>query len=386
MIFCAALTERRPASKMIARDNFSSLQYATESSPSLARRNNSLYRDDEVVADYFKVLKWSLIPILCFTAVWLFEINILESSHRFISNPAEFATRVFGFSHFTVGLMFMMSSQKMRKLKGWVWFAGLLAVSGMISIFFYNLGGRANPVMVIFYFLFFMVHGFRDQVHFYKPSTSDPELERTRSRILRLTQACLLLTLMYVLVPAFLFLRSLKPKSYAPDLEIKIQTMMPYLRGVLIFSWLALPVCGVMLRQHLRKFPGGLRGFSSDNKPILLVLLYSTLSVLAAPVLGAWVFNFLILTHFVGWYFYASRQLATRPKQSTRTDNLWTWLRGSVAGFQRLHLGVAAAFLIVILINHFVRTDTGIVNTLLGANAFYYWTVIHVTISFAPKS
>jgi len=45
------------------------------------------YRSDEIVSDYMKVLKWSLIPILCFTVVWLFEIFILQNPSRFVRNP-----------------------------------------------------------------------------------------------------------------------------------------------------------------------------------------------------------------------------------------------------------------------------------------------------------
>jgi len=353
--------------------------------PLLRRPNKSLYRDDQVVADYLKVLKWCLIPILALTAVWLFEIYVLQSPRRFVPNPAEFASRIFGFSHYAVGLMFLMTSRKMRKPVGWAWFVGLLAIGILISFFFYNFGGKANPVLVIFYFLFFMVHGFRDVVFFYKPSTDDPGLERTRSQLLGVVQVCLLLSLMYVLVPAYLFYRSLRPRSYAPELKAQVDILMPYLNAILALSWLLLPISLFGLWRLSRKFPDGLVGFLRDDKPLLLVLLYSSLIILASPLLGAWIYNLLILSHFVGWYFYASRRLASLPRQSSRKDGLWKWFRGSVAGFQRLHLGAAAIFLVIILLNYFLL-ESRIINTLLSANAFYYWTVIHVTTSFGPRS
>ena len=53
--------------------------------------SKSLYRPDEAVADYFNVLKWCFIPILGLTAVWLFEIYVLQSPRRFVPNPAELA-------------------------------------------------------------------------------------------------------------------------------------------------------------------------------------------------------------------------------------------------------------------------------------------------------
>ena len=137
-----------------------------------------------------------------------------------------------------VGLMFMMSSKKMRKAEGWAWFAGLLAVGLLISFIFYSFGGRGNPVMVILYFIFFMAHGYRDVVFFYQPSTDDRDLERTRSRILWFIQACLLIVLTNILVPAYLFYRSLRPKTYTPELKAQIDSLMPYLYAILVLSWL----------------------------------------------------------------------------------------------------------------------------------------------------
>lgn len=360
--------------------------YAPPSPAVVLKVDKSLYRPDEVVADYFKVLKWCFIPILAFTAVWLFEIYILHSARRFVANPAELASRVFGFSHYVVGLIFLISSRKMRRLQGWAWFTGLLGVGIVISLFFYNFGGRANPILVIFYFLFFMVHGFRDVVFFYKPATTDVGLETTRSWILGLLQVCLLVGLMYLLVPAYFFYRSLRPKTYWPELQNQIDALMPYLKAVLAFAWILFPLCIVLISHHLRRFPDGRRGFISDNRPILLVLSYSVLIILLSPLLGVWIYNLLILSHFVGWYFYASRRLSTIPKQAEPSQGLWKWFRGSTAGFQRLHLGAAAIFLIVIFVNYFFLPDTGVVATLFSANAFYYWTVIHVSVSFAPRA
>ena len=44
--------------------------------PASKQLNKSLYRDDEVVADFLRVLKWCFIPIICFTDVWLFEKSL----------------------------------------------------------------------------------------------------------------------------------------------------------------------------------------------------------------------------------------------------------------------------------------------------------------------
>ena len=348
--------------------------------------NKALYSASEVIPDFLKILKWCLIPIIVFVFYWATEKYLIQAPTRLVYNPAEFPCRVFGFSHYLVGLIFMMSSRTMKKAVNWVWLAGLLAVSIGICVLFYNFGGASNPILVIFYFLFFMFHGYRDVILFYQPQTDDKELEKKRRWIFRYFQGVLILGLMYVLVPAFFLYLRLKPRTYSSDLQASIDALAPYLNALLMSAWIVLLGCSIAMWRLVRSFPGGARAFWRDNRPVMLVVIYMTAIILASPLVGPWTYNLLILSHFVGWYFYASRRLSKVPKQATKQDGLWKWVRGSVAGFQILHLGFAALFLILVLLNHYVQTNSGVLGLLLGGNAFYYWTVIHVTISFAPKS
>jgi len=348
--------------------------------------NKALYSAGEVVPEFLKIIKWCLIPIVVFVFYWATEKYLVQPQTRLVYNPAEFPCRVFGFSHYLVGLIFMLSSRTMKKAVSWLWLSALLAVSVGICVLFYNFGGAGNPILVIFYFLFFMFHGYRDVILFYQPQTEDKVLEAKRRWIFRYFQGVLILGLMYVLVPAFFLYLSLKPRTYSPELQASIDAITPYLNGLLMSAWLILLVCLIGMWRLLKTFPGGAKGFWQDNKPVMLVVIYMTLIILASPLVGPWTYNLLILSHFVGWYFFASRRLETAPKQATTKDGLWKWVRGSVTGFQALHLGFAALFLILVLVNHYVLANTGVLGLLLGGNAFYYWTVIHVTISFAPKS
>jgi hypothetical protein len=354
--------------------------------PGLSHFKNYLYREDEIVGDWLNVLKWCLIPILAFAVYWAIEKYFLQFSPRLVPNPAEFPTRFFGFSHYFVGSIFLLTSKRMRRIEGWVWLIALLGIGVLISVFFSHFGGERNPIMVIFYFLFFMIHGYRDMVFFYQPTLDDPISERLRSQILVLAQAALILILFYFLVPAYLLFLELKPRRYPPELQAQIDALKPFLQIALNWTWVILLASLVGLWHRVQRFPGGWKEVWSSNRAVFLVLLYTSLIILASPLVGPWTFNLLILSHFVGWYFYASRRMRTMPKQTTRADGLWRWFRGSVVGFQRLHLGAAAVFLVAIIINHFVLEGTGILNTLVSSRAFFYWTIIHVTISFAPKS
>src|SRR5262245_50472225 len=46
--------------------------------------------------------------------------------YRMFKNPAELPMRLFGLPHFIIGLLFMLSSKRMRGPKSWAQFAGLL--------------------------------------------------------------------------------------------------------------------------------------------------------------------------------------------------------------------------------------------------------------------
>jgi hypothetical protein len=346
----------------------------------------SLYDESEIVTDWLKVLLWCLAPIALLTVPHVIEKFILESGRPLIPNPAEFPCRVFGLAHYVTGFLFLVTSVRMRRMRSWAWLFALLATSLVICSVFYHFGGEKNPAMKTFYFLFFLVHGFRDMVFFYRPpQAGQTPFAQTRTNFLRYLQASLILLLMYVLVPAYLIYLASKPRFYSSDLQARIDALMPYLKAVLFWGWPLLVFCVWRAWRLGRQYPGGLAGIWRLDRAVLLILLYTSLIILASPVVGPWTYNLVIMTHFVGWYFYASRRLEQMPRQSSWGSGIWRWMRGSVRGFRALHITVAALFLLAILIAHFLPAQTGALGLIVSSRGFYYWTVIHVTISFAPR-
>jgi hypothetical protein len=191
---------------------------------------------------------------------------------------------------------------------------------------------------------------------------------------------------MYVLVPVYLIYLTSKPRFYEPELRARINALMPYLEVVLLWSWPLLLFYLFRIWQLVKKYPGRTAGLWLAEKPVLLVLIYTSLIVVISPLVGPWTYNLVILGHFVGWYFYASKRLERLPHQSTLQDGLWQWFRGSVKGFQILHISVAVLFFVSILVAYLFPEQTRTFGSLVNSSAFYYWTVIHVTISFAPRS
>ncbi len=364
-------------------ENVSTLASFVTTPPVAPRIVPALYRENEIIPDWLRVLKWSFAIIAVFTVYHAIEKFIVQAPHPFIYNPAEFSCRVVGFSHYSVGLLFLLTARHMRRASSWAWFVSLLVLGVALCVFFYKFGADKNPVLQMLFFLYFIIHGYRDMVFFYRPPSAQPdESERLRHRILNLTQACLLLSLYFILVPLYLLYLNSRPKFYEPELKARIDMLMPYLKLTLLFGWPILLICLVKTWRAIRRFPGG--RVWHDNRPIFLVLVSASLIFLASPILGVWTFHLLILTHFVGWYLFASRRFAALPKQRTLNDGLWKWIRGSVVGFQTLHVGVAILFFALILIS-FLFPSLTLLTVMVNSKAFYYWNLIHVTISFAPK-
>jgi hypothetical protein len=64
---------------------------------------------------------------------------------------------------------------------------------------------------------------------------------------------------------------------------------------------------------------------------------------------------------------------------------VWKWMRTTERGFTVLHLGMAAAVVLLIAISTYAFGKTGPLEALVGSKSFYYWTIIHVTLSFFPR-
>src|SRR5262249_18946496 len=107
--------------------------------------------------------------------------------------------------------------------------------------------------------------------------------------------------------------------------------------------------------------------------------------VLSMPLLGAEVIHFIALAHFVGWYRHADRMLRSRPRREVAGGNLLAWVRNTAAGFRTLHLGLAGLFVVLFMVSAYGSANHALLNTLVGPEAFPYWTIVHITVSFSPR-
>ena len=60
-------------------------------------------------------------------------------------------------------------------------------------------------------------------------------------------------------------------------------------------------------------------------------------------------------------------------------------MRTTQAGFKTLHLGLAVVVIIAIAISTYVFQCRNWMDVVVGGPSFYYWTVLHVSLSFYPR-
>jgi hypothetical protein len=60
-------------------------------------------------------------------------------------------------------------------------------------------------------------------------------------------------------------------------------------------------------------------------------------------------------------------------------------MRTTPEGFKTLHLGLIGLMLVIGALWTFAFGNTVYLGWMISPVAFYYWTIIHITVSFVPR-
>jgi hypothetical protein len=93
----------------------------------------------------------------------------------------------------------------------------------------------------------------------------------------------------------------------------------------------------------------------------------------------------IVCFHVAAWWVFTTRQLARRDRAAEPKG--LAWFRETQAGFQTLHLGLVVLIVAVAAVwaYAFDRSLANPLGWLVSQQAFPYWTIGHVTVSFVPK-
>lgn len=353
--------------------------------------------ETRTIQQYTQTLMWTFGAIgacvLCYCVEKYIVRDMLhwisDTRYRMFKNPAELPMRIFGLPHFIVGLMFMLSSRRMRGVRSISWLVGLSAVGIGFCWLFYKFGydgEHFNALALLLFYFYFLIHGFRDEAFFYKAYGDMPkQAGRTHARIMVVLQMLMLGLLLSLAIPAYVLFGELKPEFSHPLLKHLFPANWSYATR---FASTFLPMVAVAwfaLWRISRVFPDGLAGLWRMHKPILFVFLCSTGIILIALGTGPWTFNAVVLMHFVAWYIFGRRSLQSRPPAGPPATGSWKWMRTTPQGFTWLHLGLAVVVVALVAYSTYATGKSDVLEHIVGSKSFYYWTIMHVTLSFFPR-
>lgn len=319
---------------------------------------------------------------------WGFDFSFAarrDIDYRMFKNPTELPMRIFGLPHFIVALLFVLSSRRMKQPRNIAWFAGLLAVGSAFCFLFYRLGAHTNAFLMFLFYFYFLIHGFRDDAYFYKAyGDMPPDEAKTHARIMVVLQCLAIGLLLSLIWPTYAQMSLTKPRLADPILQNFFPADWPFVAKLMSTFMPMVLIALFALWRIARIFPDGLAGLWRTHRPILAIQLASLGIVLLALVGGPWTFNVVVLMHFVGWYLFALYLLGRNPpKEPPR--GVWQWMRTTRSGFMTLHLGLAAVVTALIAVDVYGFGKDCWLDVVVGSKNFYYWTIMHVTLSFLPR-
>jgi hypothetical protein len=269
-------------------------------------------RRTESERNWFLSVGLLLLLFAFFGALYLVEMSLgrWKTSIRLVRNPWETATRYIAISHFSVALLYTLTSRRMKSAGPRASFVLFLAIGGILCLAYARLGALSPFWAAALFYAYFVAHDTRDQLFFCR-ANGDAPMARPHESLISILRGS----------------RSIR-MIYAGTL------------GVLLLGLLV----------------GG--GYA------------------------------IVILHVASWYVFTVRQLASRPSGITASTFSWSWLRSTVPGFTVLHAGSAVLFLVGGAVWAYgFGNDPALAPfaILLAPESFPFWTIAHVTVSFAPK-
>jgi hypothetical protein len=301
--------------------------------------------------------------------------------------PFAAVMQVFGLPHFAIAFLFMATGAGAAAARrGLAIGASLLAGVALCGLFYLAGGPDARPRLPLtLVALYFVVHAYRDEWHFYRRYGEEgPRRDRRHLPLLLLGLLATVAAVSWTVV-ALTGTPSRSLRRYVdPALLDGVGRIGLWLVPVAVLA----VVAAVCLTTATRHAGLGLGRLIARDRPLWFVYLMVPVVVGVCGLFDG-EFHSMVLLHVIGWWVFASLALARRRSSGgPGTLGVWRWMRSTQPGFQTLHGALVLAFL-ALLVTYAHSPDTFAGTPLawvLGRDAFYYWTVMHVTTSFVPKT
>ena len=299
--------------------------------------------------------------------------------------PVAVAAVLVGLAHFVVAFFFTVTSrawstrQAVRRL-----FLGMIVAVGLCGVL--SVGSEVAKVFFpsAFVGIYFLSHEVRDEYFFTTTLGDVPRGRLDRPAFLLLLGAVFLTLLaVYWNLP---FVRN-SPRGAA---ILKPIVDLSELQGASRILWWAGPALvlaaagAMMFGGCLKRAKLSVGEFFRTYSPLVVVYVLLTSLLFLAPK-GEQSIYMIVCFHVAAWWVFTTRQLAGRDR-TARPRGL-AWFRETQAGFQTLHLALVVLIVGVAAVwaYGFDRSLANPLGWIVSREAFPYWTIGHVTVSFVPK-
>lgn len=292
-----------------------------------------------------------------------------------------------GLPHFIIGFLFMASSTKMQNARSRIRIVVGLGVGlGLCWLYYRGGGPDVRPAIpMAFVLIYFLVHELRDEFFFYRRyGEVGDDAPHAGRQVLRLLLSMVPFAVAVAWSVQFVFPegRDLALIPGASELPVSRMLLMWGLPVALLLAVSAWSVATLVRDSGL-----SIGGLLARDRPIWVVYAGILLVIAGTSALGGKSYS-IVLLHVSAWWVFATVGLRAYGKTAGVRDlGLLTWFRTTQRGFQTLHIGltilcVVAAFLWAY---RFGMADGHVLSWIGDRDAFYYWTIVHVTVSFVPK-
>lgn len=330
--------------------------------------------DSTTWRQFQKALLVALGALLAGCLIYAVEKYVVGIRHRFMENPADVMMRALGVAHFLVGWLFLFTSRRLRNWPATRQLAGWCCLGGLFCLLFAGMGGWKNPLALMAFYSFFLIHEIRDQTRLYQIYGDAPPESPELSRFLHYLSLTMIFLSMTVLVGMHLVYGHLLGRS---------EWFRAIPGGWLLAGWALIPAValgagfsawrlGAVLFDSVEQFRAALT-------PLLLVYLGIFGILTFGSLLGSVGLNLIILVHVTNWLVFVHHQLGQSPQE---INNPWAWLRRSPTGFVVLHLAFVGVALTLMALRVYLWGKAGWISDLVAAGAFPYWSLMHICMAF----
>ncbi len=321
-----------------------------------------------------------LVLILGFEAIRWAEISFVAPAGKgVVENAAEASTRFFTIPHVIIGFLFMITSTRNQTVHKRLWIVGLLGVGAVLSCAYGGMLSNGGKLLgAAFLYSYFLVHELRDEMNFYRLLDGSPQLADDKNfKHFGRQQIALL-------VGGVVFILWVSGTMRTPSVLALPGVSFAGMAGIVVMG----AIVGILAMAASYRSYAARRGTSilqviRDHRQ--LIRLYVAIFVLT--IVGAILTDRLypiILMHVSVWYVVTCRMLKQKSATGT-TVGTWPWMRGTLNGFRTLHIGLAMVCMLLGALAVYAAGPLDHVWWFISPEAFPYWTIMHISVSFVPR-